>query len=373
LLGLGNSLFAQNLSGKWVGYFTIKSGNEEKTYPYEITIAKGNNQIINAVTITRFSNQFTATATARGVFTPNANLLSLQETKFEQLRLDANLQGCLMNNYLTYQKNKSNETLSGTYMATNALNGSDCGMGSVYLARDVMSLKIKSIPDNEKAIGTTKSLKAPKIDVKIANNTTQLVITKDSNRVSTTLDKTVTAVDNNEIKGAISNVTPNNNNNDNNNNNKSTLLGRLNSSNSDENKQRKTSLNIQNQAHIFIPWVLISRENLLVKKIVTHSKNFSFDLFDNGTIDNDTITIYDNKLLMLDKNRLSYNAIHFDINFSDSVQEHEIILVANNLGLVPPNTALLKYKDAKQNEELFINTNFTQNAKLIIQYQPPSK
>lgn len=69
-------------------------------------------------------------------------------------------------------------------------------------------------------------------------------------------------------------------------------------------------------------------------------------------------------------NRLSYKAVHFDLTFSENIKYHEIIVVANNLGTVPPNTALIKYKDSKLNEELFINTDFTRNAKIIIEYSP---
>ena len=132
-------LFAQNLSGKWVGYFRNINGIEEKIYPYEITISEGTGQQINAITITRLSNQSTATALAKGNYTPNVHLLSLQETKFEQIHLDANLQACLMNNFLNYKKEKSTEILQGTYTSKNVTNGTDCGMGSVYLERDIIS------------------------------------------------------------------------------------------------------------------------------------------------------------------------------------------------------------------------------------------
>ena len=68
--------------------------------------------------------------------------------------------------------------------------------------------------------------------------------------------------------------------------------------------------------------------------------------------------------------RLSYKAVHFDLTFTEDQKFHEIIVVANNLGTVPPNTALMKYKDAKLDEEVFINTDFTKNAKIIIEYRP---
>ena len=131
ILGFTTPLFAQNLSGKWIGYFRNYNGLEEKIYPYEITISNNNGKEISATTLTRFPNQSTATATARGNYASNVHLLSLQETKFEQIHLDPNVQGCLMNNYLTYKKENNLETLQGTYVAKNVSNGTDCGMGTV--------------------------------------------------------------------------------------------------------------------------------------------------------------------------------------------------------------------------------------------------
>jgi hypothetical protein len=363
-IGFSAPLFAQNLSGKWVGYFRNSNGIEEKIYPYELTISNGTGQQINAVTITRFSNQSTATAIARGNYTPNARLLSIQETKFEQIHLDANLQACLMSNFLTYKKEQHTEILQGTYTSKNVTNGSDCGMGSVYLERDIMS----AISFASKKVDRPKNkLTTKKKDSVKSINVTQASITNASmktNEVNETKEVNEPKVVNQAVatSQADKGTTP------------TPLSNNLITIAKQQNAKVKTGISnetIPTHEHKYIPWVLISRENVLTKKIITHSKTISFDLIDNGTLDNDTITIYDNKILMLDHNMLSYNAIHFDLKFDDQHTTHEIIVIANNLGAAPPNTALLTYKDAKQSEEVAINTNFTQNAKLIIEYQPP--
>jgi hypothetical protein len=127
---------------------------------------------------------------------------------------------------------------------------------------------------------------------------------------------------------------------------------------------------IRNQP-INLPWVLVGRENKLVKKIITNSKNISIDLFDNGTIDNDTIIVFDNKKLLVNKKRLSYKSIHLEFNFTENLREHEVIIVAHNMGTVPPNTALLLFKDGKVRQEYFITSTNKINAKLLIVYEPP--
>jgi hypothetical protein len=365
-IGFSAPLFAQNLSGKWVGYFRNNNGIEEKIYPYELTISNGAGQQINAVTITRFSNQSTATAIARGNYTPNARLLSIQETKFEQIHLDANLQACLMSNFLTYKKEQHTEILQGTYTSKNVTNGTDCGMGSVYLERDVMSamsFAAKKVDRTKNKLTTKTKDSVKSINITLASITNATMKTKEVNE--TKLVKEVVSISEADI-GTIQipiqaqAETP--------------ISNKLITTAKQPNDKAKTGISnetIPTHEHKYIPWVLISRENVLIKKIITHSKTISFDLIDNGTLDNDTITIYDNKVLILDHNMLSYNAIHFDLKFDDQHTTHEIIVIANNLGAAPPNTALLTYKDGKQSEEVAINTNFTQNAKLIIEYQPP--
>jgi len=103
---------------------------------------------------------------------------------------------------------------------------------------------------------------------------------------------------------------------------------------------------------------------------VTSNKKITIDLYDNGTIDNDTINIYDNKQLISNKRRLSYKAIHIEVDFSNGVREHEIIIVAHNMGTIPPNTALFVLNDGDTRQEYFITTTDKVNAKFEFVYKP---
>lgn len=331
---------AQSLVGNWVGYLTVHTNLGEKTYPYEINIIEVNNQQIIAKTVTTFPNQNVVIASAKGNFSTKNQLLNIEEVRFNQIKIEPGVQTCLMNNLLSYQKINGQEILQGTYLAKNSIAGNDCGTGSIYLRKDEIFAKIKP----------------PKKIVKQKNPTKDNSTVKLKDKLTDSAKST-----NTNITATISNnaaTTP--------------LLNQ-----NTENKQVAVLPTVEKQVipnheHILIPWVLMSRENYLVKKIITHSKTISFDVFDNGTIDNDTITIYDNKKMMIDMNRISYKAVHFDLSFNETLKFHEIIVVANNLGSVPPNTALIKYKDAKLDEEVFINTDFTKNAKIIIEYRPDS-
>jgi len=331
---------AQSLVGNWVGYLTVHTNLGEKTYPYEINIIEVNNQQIIAKTVTTFQNQNTVIASAKGNFSAKNQLLNIEEIKFDQIKIEPGVQTCLMNNLLSYQKISGQEVLQGTYLAKNSFSGNDCGTGSIYLRKDQIFSKIKPPKKIVKQKNITTLNSTAKLQVSTNDSARTITTITSAAHISTTSNtpliiKTAETIQTSTLPPSVKQVMP-------------------------------------KHEHILMPWVLMSRENYLVKKIITNSKTISFDVLDNGAIDNDTITIYDNKKLMIDMNRLSYNAIHFDLTFNDSLKTHEIIVVANNLGSVPPNTALIKYKDAKFSDEVFINTDFSRNAKIIIEYRPDS-
>lgn len=341
-------LSGQNLNGKWVGYFTPNTDQGGKYYAYELNVTENAKHELTVTAITRFPNFKSAKAIAKGLFTPATKLVSIEETKFESLQLDPNTQACLMHNFLAYHKNGSHEVLEGTYMAINASNGKDCGGGRLMIEKIQPITSKKSIPKGTKQLDDKQNIQLPP---KLTTSTTlALAINKNASSSknitnSNSSNIIVESKNNFNVIPVADDIVPENK--------------------TDELTTKTNDLQVT-------PWLLVSRENKLVKKIITHNKAISIDLYDNGTIDNDTINVYDNKQLLVNKKRLSYKAIHIDLNFNNSVTTHEVIIVAHNMGTVPPNTALLVYKDGATRQELFITSTNKMNAKLVIEYQAPS-
>jgi hypothetical protein len=63
-------------------------------------------------------------------------------------------------------------------------------------------------------------------------------------------------------------------------------------------------------------------------------------MYDNGQIDGDTISLYMNGKLMVSRQRLSTTPVSIEINLDEN-KENELIMYAENLGTIPPNTALM--------------------------------
>src|SRR5581483_3857737 len=104
--------------------------------------------------------------------------------------------------------------------------------------------------------------------------------------------------------------------------------------------------------------------------VETASSDIKIELYDNGEIDNDTVTVYHNNKILAFKQMLTHRPITFNIKASKEDRLHEFVIVADNLGSIPPNTALMVLTTGDKRYELFIRTTEQQNASIIIEYKP---
>jgi hypothetical protein len=107
-----------------------------------------------------------------------------------------------------------------------------------------------------------------------------------------------------------------------------------------------------------------------VRTITTSEENIQIDLYDNGIIDNDTISVYHNNELILSNRQLNYTPITIRVKCSKTDNRHEFVMVAENLGDIPPNAAMMVIKAGKDRYEVFITSTEQRNAKIIINYVP---
>jgi len=115
-----------------------------------------------------------------------------------------------------------------------------------------------------------------------------------------------------------------------------------------------------------LPLVLTTRENALVKRIETDAGVIRVELYDNGEIDGDTVTIYHNNTLLKSHAGLSQKPISFTIPIDATQPHHELIMVADNLGSIPPNTSVMIVTTPTNRYEVFISSTEQKNAKVIL-------
>ena len=115
-----------------------------------------------------------------------------------------------------------------------------------------------------------------------------------------------------------------------------------------------------------VPLVIRTRENPLIKQIQLPAGELKIDLYDNGEIDGDTVTIYHNNELVVSKARISQKPVTIKLKLDAAHPHHELIMVADNLGSIPPNTSLMIVTAKDKRYEVFISSSEQKNAKVNI-------
>lgn len=113
------------------------------------------------------------------------------------------------------------------------------------------------------------------------------------------------------------------------------------------------------------PMVLKTRSNELVKRIETGSGEIKINLYDNGEIDGDTVSIYHNNTLIKSRLRLSQKPITINIGINPGDPHHELVMVAENLGSIPPNTSVMIITTPAKRYSVFITSSEQKNAKVV--------
>jgi hypothetical protein len=115
------------------------------------------------------------------------------------------------------------------------------------------------------------------------------------------------------------------------------------------------------------PPAITKRANTLFKQIDTEAGEIRIDLYDNGEIDGDTVTIYHNNKLVVSKARLSQKPVTLRIAIDEANPHHEFVMVAENLGSIPPNTSLMIVTAGSKRYEVFISSTEERNAKVVLE------
>ena len=113
------------------------------------------------------------------------------------------------------------------------------------------------------------------------------------------------------------------------------------------------------------------RANKELSRIIINDKKITLNIYDNGTIDGDTVSIYYNGKQIVKSKRLTSNALVVDVTLDENTTMHSIVLYAENLGSIPPNTALVVFTtSAGKRYELFSSATLQQNAEIVFEYKP---
>jgi hypothetical protein len=372
---------AQDLTGVWQGHF--RSGNMatrssifDDRYKFEVQIAQ-HDRTLEAVTYSYLSSLFYGKAAAAGTVNPKTNKVLIQEGKLLEVR---NQSGdvCIMTCFLQYTKLGDEEYLEGNFVSMNVRDSSNCGRGTVFLRKVTASdfykepflekreeevLKEKENP--KKSLTDPKKPETPALAAApkktnpakagpAAKKETAPVTKLGSGAKPTAKEsapKTATTPKSTE---------------------KTAPLARLSTPQATQPMAHMDSSGeIGKKFPIVTPRVLLSRSNQLVRSITVHTNEVVLNIYDDGAIDHDTISVYLDKKLVIDHAMLTDRPIVLTLHLDESEDYHELVMVAENEGEIPPNTSLMIVKAGDKEYEVRITSTEQKNAVVTFKYEKP--
>jgi hypothetical protein len=111
---------------------------------------------------------------------------------------------------------------------------------------------------------------------------------------------------------------------------------------------------------------LEGRKNAVLKTIEVESKIVKIDLYDNGEIDGDSISLFFNGKLLLTNKKLTDKSISLMLPIDDENAMNELVMYAENLGLIAPNTALMVVTDGPNRYEIRITSDLEKSGTIRI-------
>jgi hypothetical protein len=367
-------LHAQDLTGIWRGHFRSNEVDErisgsygdryrlyDDRYKIEVQIAQTHSHF-EAVTYSYKSTEFYGKAEASGSFNAETKKVLLKEGKLLEVRF-ANGDVCIMTCFLQYSKLGNDEYMQGTYYSTSVTDSSSgCGKGTIFLHRveETDFHKEPFLQKKEKDLLAQKDNPPPPIPkLKTPPVATAKPPVK-SGAPPATIKKTAPVASNKKPShhAVVSNRETASK--------KSSVLAPEQGTNT-----RDSVIKISAPAGTIttIPDVLKSRENVLLKTLSVNHTSIEIRIYDDGAIDNDTVSVYYDNKLLISKARLSDLPITVKIPVEPSDKPHQLVMVAENLGDIPPNTSLLVVSDGEKRYEERIISNEQKNVVIGFMYK----
>ncbi len=350
-------LFAQNFTGQWKGEFVDKStsftgwGGDRCEYILEIEVS---GTTVSGYSYTYFfdgGKRYYTICKLSGTFNKGNKYIEVRETERTKTNVPLTIRNCFQIHKLSYTAGKDEQKLEGTWTPMPNQEG-DCGFGTTLLSRRVLQKNpeyynnstTKNKPANKPKIIDTK---APVLKTTPKNITPPVI-------VKSAPQKKITPPEIKKITEPPTAKVPQES--------AKTIT--------QEASKNIPSLKTQPAEVKAIDPKYQKRNNEVIKTIEIDNIDFTVDLYDNGEIDGDSVSLFFNGSLILSHKRLSDKALRLKLNVDKSRDVNELIMYAENLGTIPPNTALMVVNDGDNRYEVRISSDLQKSGVIRFVHKP---
>jgi hypothetical protein len=333
LLLISSTLTAQNFNGQWKGSFNETTygftGLEGSSIDYVLELETRGSSV-SGYSYTYFnegSKRYYTICKLTGTLNRSTKDIVVTETERVKFNTPPGFQNCFQTHKLHYVKDTGDiETLRGSWL-TAPNQDSNCGYGTTFLSRRIIK---------QWALGNKPADKKPVIQPQ--KNTTAL-------KPKTTPSKNIHKAPSKQSSNIKNNVVKDDN-------TKKDIPSMV--------PEIKKADTIKQKITGFEP-----RRTDIIRTIPIYQPTFRVDFYDNGEIDGDSITVFYNNKIILSHKMLTTNAISLTLSIDENVGENIITMYADNLGTIPPNTALMIVTDGNKRYEVHISSDTEKSGSVI--------
>ncbi len=118
-----------------------------------------------------------------------------------------------------------------------------------------------------------------------------------------------------------------------------------------------------------IPETIENRRVVKVKDIIVSSPDLTLFVWDEAKLDGDTISMSINGDWLLDKYPVTHEKIILEVSL-EAYTNNYLVLFANNLGTIPPNTAVVSFLSKKRKKRLLLTSDLKKCEAVNFIYRP---
>jgi len=115
-----------------------------------------------------------------------------------------------------------------------------------------------------------------------------------------------------------------------------------------------------------LPAAVAVRKNESIQDIYFKNDSLVLSLYDNGIVDGDTVSVFVNGENIISRQKLKEAATKKTIYISAITDSVQLVLFAENLGTIPPNTGLLTVRDGDDVYQVRFSADLQKNASLFL-------
>ncbi len=330
---------AQNFQGQWKGSFVDKStaltnwGGDKCDYVLDLEI---NGTLVTGYSYTYFLNggkKYYTICRLEGSADRRKKFIEITEIARTKTNIPVNIGNSFQIHRLQWRKEGENEILEGNWFPAPGQDAKNTGYGNTTLSKrqltEISALAKKVNAKKDPATAQEKFVSNP-----LKTNTSPANQLKNAPK-SNPLVKVKAVVPGESPKSIVKTPTT-----------EKALEPKV-----------ETSLNtiILPPSEKVLPIGFEKRSNAVLRTVPVESNTVKIELYDNGEVDGDSISLFYNGNILLAHKRLSQTPITLEIPVSVT-EINELVMYADNLGTLPPNTALMIVTDRNKRYEVRITS-----------------